>query len=26
MTLKVYEIFHSVQGESSRIGLPTVFV
>lgn len=26
MTLKVHEIFHSVQGESSRIGLPTVFV
>ncbi|HEY8355100.1 MAG TPA: 7-carboxy-7-deazaguanine synthase QueE [Methylophilaceae bacterium] len=26
MTLKVYEIFHSVQGESSRVGLPTVFV
>lgn len=26
MTLKVYEIFHSLQGESSRIGLPTVFV
>jgi 7-carboxy-7-deazaguanine synthase len=24
--LKVYEIFHSLQGESSRIGLPTVFV
>lgn len=26
MTLRVYEIFHSLQGESSRIGLPTVFV
>lgn len=26
MALKVYEIFHSLQGESSRIGLPTVFV
>jgi 7-carboxy-7-deazaguanine synthase len=26
MKLKVYEIFHSIQGESSRIGLPTVFV
>lgn len=26
MTLKIYEIFHSLQGESSRIGLPTVFV
>jgi 7-carboxy-7-deazaguanine synthase len=26
MTLKVHEIFHSVQGESSRIGLPTAFV
>lgn len=25
-TLRIYEIFHSVQGESSRIGLPTVFV
>ena len=24
--LKVYEIFHSLQGETSRIGLPTVFV
>jgi 7-carboxy-7-deazaguanine synthase len=24
--LKVYEIFHSLQGESSRVGLPTVFV
>ena len=24
--LKVYEIFHSLQGESSRTGLPTVFV
>ncbi|MFA6039977.1 MAG: 7-carboxy-7-deazaguanine synthase QueE [Methylophilus sp.] len=26
MTLKVYEIFHSLQGETSRIGLPTTFV
>lgn len=26
MTLKVHEIFYSVQGESSRAGLPTVFV
>lgn len=26
MKLKVHEIFHSLQGESSRIGLPTVFV
>jgi 7-carboxy-7-deazaguanine synthase len=26
MTLKVYEIFHSLQGETSRIGLPTAFV
>ena len=26
MALKIYEIFHSLQGESSRIGLPTVFV
>jgi 7-carboxy-7-deazaguanine synthase len=25
-TLRVTEIFHSVQGESSRVGLPTVFV
>ena len=25
-TLRVTEIFHSIQGESSRIGLPTVFV
>ena len=25
-TLKVSEIFHSLQGESSRVGLPTVFV
>lgn len=24
--LKVYEIFHSLQGESTRTGLPTVFV
>jgi 7-carboxy-7-deazaguanine synthase len=26
MALKIYEIFHSLQGESSRIGLPTAFV
>jgi 7-carboxy-7-deazaguanine synthase len=26
MTLRIHEIFHSLQGESSRIGLPTVFV
>ena len=26
MALKVYEIFYSLQGETSRIGLPTVFV
>lgn len=26
MALKVYEIFYSLQGESSRVGLPTVFV
>ena len=26
MKLRVYEIVHSLQGESSRIGLPTVFV
>lgn len=25
-TLKIYEIFHSLQGESTRVGLPTVFV
>jgi 7-carboxy-7-deazaguanine synthase len=25
-TLRVSEIFHSIQGESTRIGLPTVFV
>jgi 7-carboxy-7-deazaguanine synthase len=25
-TLKIYEIFYSLQGESSRVGLPTVFV
>ena len=25
-TLRVSEIFHSIQGESSRVGLPTVFV
>lgn len=26
MAIKIYEIFHSLQGESTRIGLPTVFV
>lgn len=26
LTLKVSEIFHSLQGEATRIGLPTVFV
>ncbi len=26
MSLKVFEIFYSLQGESSRIGLPTVFI
>ena len=26
MALKIFEIFHSLQGESSRVGLPTVFV
>ena len=26
MTLRVHEIFYSLQGESSRVGLPTVFV
>lgn len=26
MALKIYEIFHSLQGETSRAGLPTVFV
>lgn len=26
VTLRVTEIFHSIQGESSRVGLPTVFV
>ncbi len=26
MALKIYEIFHSLQGETSRSGLPTVFV
>lgn len=25
-TLRVTEIFHSIQGESSRVGLPTVFI
>lgn len=24
--LKIYEIFHSLQGETSRMGLPTVFI
>lgn len=26
MALKIFEIFHSLQGESTRIGLPTVFI
>ncbi len=26
MALKIFEIFHSLQGETSRIGFPTVFV
>ncbi|MFW5432769.1 MAG: 7-carboxy-7-deazaguanine synthase QueE [Methylophilaceae bacterium] len=26
MAIKIYEIFHSLQGESTRSGLPTVFV
>ena len=26
MALKIYEIFYSLQGETSRIGLPTVFI
>ncbi len=26
MSLKIFEIFHSLQGETSRMGLPTVFV
>lgn len=26
MALKIFEIFHSLQGESSRVGLPTAFV
>ena len=26
MTLRITEIFHSLQGEASRVGLPTVFV
>lgn len=26
MKLKIHEIFYSIQGESSRVGLPTVFV
>jgi len=24
--LKIFEIFHSLQGESSRVGLPTIFI
>ena len=26
MSLKIYEIFYSLQGETSRVGLPTIFV
>ena len=26
MSLRIYEIFYSLQGETSRVGLPTVFV
>jgi 7-carboxy-7-deazaguanine synthase len=26
MSLRIFEIFHSLQGESTRVGLPTVFV
>lgn len=26
MAIKIFEIFHSLQGETSRVGLPTVFV
>ena len=26
MKLRIFEIFHSLQGESSRVGLPTVFI
>jgi 7-carboxy-7-deazaguanine synthase len=26
MSLKIYEIFYSLQGETSRVGLPTAFV
>ncbi len=26
MSLRIHEIFYSLQGESSRVGLPTVFV
>ncbi len=26
MTLRISEIFHSLQGESTRVGLPTVFI
>ena len=25
-TLRISEIFHSLQGESTRVGLPTIFV
>lgn len=25
-TLRIYEIFYSLQGESSRVGLPTIFI
>ncbi|NBO10338.1 MAG: 7-carboxy-7-deazaguanine synthase QueE, partial [Methylophilaceae bacterium] len=25
-SLRIFEIFYSLQGESSRVGLPTVFV
>ena len=24
--LKIFEIFYSLQGESSRVGLPTIFI
>ncbi len=26
MSLKIYEIFYSIQGETSRVGLPTAFI
>ena len=26
MSIKIHEIFFSIQGEASRVGLPTVFV